>query len=136
MKTHALRLIPGQDLKQVLQDFIAKNQISAGCILTCVGSLNGAVLRMADETIIKKYDGKFEIVSLVGTLCADGCHLHISIADKEGNVFGGHVKEGCNIHTTAEIIIGECEDLIFTREPDESTGFKELLIHTKQPGDK
>ncbi len=128
MKTHAFRLLPGQDLKQSLQDFVLQNQISAGLILTCVGSLNGAVLRLADETVIKTYTGKFEIVSLVGTLCADGCHLHLSIADKEGNVFGGHLKEGCIIHTTAEIIIGENQDLIFTREHDDKTGFKELII--------
>jgi len=128
MKIHALRLTPGQDLVKELLNFIADKEIKAGFILTCVGSLNHAVLRLADENIVKTFHGKFEIVSLVATLCPDGIHLHLSIADKEGIVFGGHVKEGCIIHTTAEIVIGESAEHVFVREFDEETGFNELKI--------
>jgi len=45
MKTFALRLLPGQDLKQELQAF--SHQLRAGCILTAVGSLQQATLRLA-----------------------------------------------------------------------------------------
>ncbi len=132
MKTYAFRLLPGQDLKRELTRYTQEKNIQAGFILTCVGSLNGAVLRLADENQIKKFTKKYEIVSLTGTLSPDGLHLHMSIADKKGNTFGGHVKEGCQIHTTAEIVIGEGADFIFSREKDESTGFKELNIYKKQ----
>jgi len=52
--------------------------------------------------IVKK--GHFEIVSLVGTLDPDGQHhLHISISDANGNVFGGHVLSDHIVYTTGKM---------------------------------
>ncbi len=129
MKTFALRLHPGQDLKDELIKFTEKNNIQAGFILTCVGSLNKATIRMVKK--IKDFEEKFEIVSLVGTLSQDGVHLHISLSDKDGNTIGGHLKKGCSIYTTAEIVIGELDDAKFSREFDKQTEFKELIISKK-----
>lgn len=125
MKTHVLRLLPKQDLKKELLKFTKDNKIKAGFIITCVGSLKKATLRLSNLSV-KDFDNQFEITSLVGTLSQDGLHLHISLSDEDGFAVGGHVKEGCEIHTTAEIAIGELEDQTFVREKDESTGFKEL----------
>ncbi|MBT3419019.1 MAG: DNA-binding protein [Candidatus Magasanikbacteria bacterium] len=128
MITHALRLTPGQDIKKEITLYVQKNSIAAGVILSCVGSLTRATLRLADERITKNYEEKFEIVSLTGTLSPDGCHLHMSIANKDGHVFGGHMKDNCLVYSTAEIVIGVCEHLAFTRVHDNDTGFKELQI--------
>ena len=47
--------------------------------------------------------GKFEIVSLTGTLgCDDKPHVHMSISDADCNVFGGHVVEGSKVANCAE----------------------------------
>ena len=127
MKCYILRLKPGQDLKEERESFTIKNKIKAGFILTCVGSLSKACLRLADE-YVKYFNKKFEIVSLTGTLSKDGVHLHLSISDNKGNTIGGHLKEGCLINTTAEIIIGCLENCLFTREFDSITGFKELKV--------
>jgi len=43
-------------------------------------------------------------------------------------VIGGHIIGGLYVFTTAEIVIGECSDLTFTREHDDSTGFLELVV--------
>ena len=131
MKTYALRLHSGSDLKAELIKFTNSHNLQAGLILTCVGSLKQATLRLADDNRIRVYDQKFEIVSLVGTLSADGLHLHASISDRDGTTFGGHVQEGCLIHTTAEIVIGELEGTRFSREFDEQTGYKELVVSDK-----
>jgi uncharacterized protein len=128
MKTFALRLKGDRDLKQSLKEFVSLNQIQAGFILTTVGSLKEAKIRLADRPDSTFFQEKFEIVSLVGTLSIYGIHLHISVANREGKTIGGHLDDGCIIYTTAEIVIGESEDLIFTREVDEGTGFKELKI--------
>jgi uncharacterized protein len=128
MKTYAIRLSPGDDLKTELIKYTNKNNIKAGCILTCVGSLNGANIRLSDGKTTKEYKGKYEIVSLVGTLSPSDIHIHISFSDDKGNVYGGHLKENCKIHTTAEIVIGKLEGIIFTREHDITTGYKELKI--------
>ena len=129
MKIHAFRLQPNQDLKISLEKYAQENQIKAGVILTCVGSLKRATLRMADEDVIKTFEKQFEIVSLVGTFSIDGCHLHMSLSDADGNVIGGHLKEQCIIYTTAEIVICEIDGMIFNREIDENTGFKELVVN-------
>ena len=131
MKIHAFRIKPGQDLKIFLEDYIRRNRIKAAFILTCVGSLNYAILRMADTLEIKEFDEKFEILSLVGTFSVDGCHLHISLSKKDGSVIGGHLKKGCIIDTTAEVIMGESNNLVFNRKKDANTGFKELMVKKK-----
>jgi predicted DNA-binding protein with PD1-like motif len=128
MKLHAMRLKPLQDLKQSIYQYVQENHIQAGFLLTCVGSLQRAALRMAnrDETTI--LEGKFEICSLVGTVEIGGIHLHVSLSDGTGAMVGGHLQEGSLIYTTAEIVLGQAEDLRFTREPCIESGYDELVI--------
>lgn len=128
MTTYAFRLRSGQKLREEIDKFVSEKNIQAGIILTCVGNLSKAVLRMADERITKTYEGTFEIVSLVGTVEKGNSHLHISLSDKDGNVVGGHLKNESVVGITAEIVIGKLEGTSFTREFDESTGFKELVV--------
>jgi predicted DNA-binding protein with PD1-like motif len=124
------RLRPGQDLRQQIEAFVKAHNIRAGFILTAVGSLRSATIRLADQKDPTTFAGKFEIVSLVGTMGLDGVHLHISIADSTGRTIGGHLVEGCLVYTTAEIVVGEARGLTFTREQDRETGYKELMIRT------
>lgn len=131
MQYVALRLTPGQDLKIELSNYLKTNQIEAAYIATCVGSLQQAAIRFANQpgaTILKE---KFEITSLVGTLSMHGSHLHITIADSTGKPLGGHVMDGNLIFTTAEIVIGILSNVIFKRELDEQTGYQELTIYNK-----
>ncbi|MBU0613227.1 DNA-binding protein [Patescibacteria group bacterium] len=128
MKKHVIRLMPNQDLKKEIVNLIVKEKIRAGYVTTCVGSLKKATIRLADDKSVKTWEERFEIVSIVGTVSPGKCHLHIALADKEGKVVGGHLKEGCLIHTTAEIIITEDEDRIYERVYNKDTGFDELSI--------
>ena len=128
MKTYAIRLTKGMDLKNELINFTKKNDIKAGCILTCVGHLSKAKLRMADASTIKNFDCEFEILSLSGTLCQDDVHLHICLSDKNGNCVGGHLKEACIIGVTAEIVLVELDNLSFSRKLDKNTGYDELIV--------
>jgi predicted DNA-binding protein with PD1-like motif len=128
MKTHAFRLHPRQKLREEIDKFTKEKDIRAGIILTCVGNLSLAVIRMADARIIKTYEGTFEIVSLTGTLENGNSHLHIAISDAEGHVFGGHLKNGSIVGFTAEIVIGELEKSEFTRGLDKKTGYEELVV--------
>ena len=128
MKIHALRLREGDDLKVKLQDYISERNITAGAILTTVGSLSKAVVRMPGALKVRTWEEELEIVSLVGTFSQDGPHLHLSVSNGEGFVFGGHMKEGCIVRTTAEVVIGELGGYQFRREFDENTGFDELVV--------
>ena len=81
-----------------------------------------------DKQEIKTYNETHEIVSLVGTLSDNDCHLHISLSNKNGNVIGGHLKEGSLVDLTAEVVIVDEEVSIYDRKMDEQTGFSELDI--------
>jgi uncharacterized protein len=128
MKTFAFRLQPGMDLRQELLRFAHAQQLQAAFIMTCVGSLQQANLRLANKPAGTRYEDKFEIISLVGTLSPDGPHLHIALSDGNGGCIGGHVLDGCLIYTTAEIVLGELEDVRFRRATDILTTYDELVI--------
>jgi predicted DNA-binding protein with PD1-like motif len=132
MRILVLRLRPGQDLRQQLEAFVKDKKIRAGFMITAVGSLRKAAIRLADQPGPTVFDEKFEIVSLVGTLGQGGVHLHISISDKNGRTLGGHLVEGCLIYTTAEIVIGDAMGLEFNREQDTETGYRELKIRNRR----
>lgn len=132
MEVYALRLGPGQDLRAELQKFIIQNQLEAACILTCVGSLQKTNLRLADQEKHTAFQGKQEIVSLAGTLSVNGSHLHLSVSDSTGRTVGGHLVEGCEVYTTAELVIGILPGFTFTREPDPASGYLELKVNEKK----
>lgn len=127
----AFRLTSGMDLKKQLLLIAEQNSLHAAYVISCVGSLQRAHLRMAGADDKKVWEEKMEILSLVGTLFDGGCHLHIALSDRSGCVVGGHLLDGCVVYTTAELIIGEALDLTFSREIDPSTGYQELKISIK-----
>jgi hypothetical protein len=132
MKTIIFRLKPGTDLKSSIEQIIKQNTVKAGFIVTCVGGLKQATVRMAgakpEAQDIRTFEDDYEIVSLVGTVSTNGTHLHLSFSDNKGIVRGGHLKEGTIIHPTAEIVIGINEEVEMKREMDEETGFTELVV--------
>ncbi|MBO0939680.1 DNA-binding protein [Fibrella sp. HMF5335] len=132
MTTLSFRLGPGQDLKAVLDELAQKHHVAAGTLLTCVGILTDVALRLANQDGPTVYQGHFEIVSLVGTLSTNGSHIHLAVSDSTGRTLGGHLMAGCKIYTTAEIVVGLLPDLVFTREPDPTFGYKELVVRKKK----
>ena len=99
LTAYALRLKPGDDLRQQLTAFVAAHHLEAGAVLTCVASLTHVSLRLANQEAATHYHGHFEIVSLVGTLSASGGgHLHLAVADSTGRTLGGHLLDGCRIY--------------------------------------
>ena len=130
-KVHAFRLKPGQDLRQEIEAFVAKEKIVAGYMLTCVGSLTQTNIRFANQPNGSMANGHFEIVSLTGTVSINGSHIHISVSDSTGKTIGGHLLNNNIVYTTAEIVIGETKDFIFTREKDGSTPWEELQVKPK-----
>ena len=124
----AVRLTRGQDLKLSIQELVNQHQVSAGTIASCVGCVSTINLRLANADQTLQIDAPFEIVSVMGTLTPNHQHIHISVADEQGKVIGGHLLEGTLIATTAELILHTYPELAFSREHDESTGYTELVI--------
>lgn len=63
----------------------------------------------------------------------DGCHIHISLADAEGIVIGGHLIDS-TVFRTCEVVLGTADEVEFVTEMDEfvremndETGYRELV---------
>ncbi len=130
MNSLTFRLHPGDFLKEEIEK--RTKDVSAGVLLSVVGALENAQLRMAGATpnnqVVKNVPGPLEIVSGTGTISSDGCHIHIAVADREGKVFGGHLKNGCRVGVTVEVVIGIFDDVVYKRVLDAKTGFQELKV--------
>ncbi len=132
MKTHTFRLKPTEDLFDSIEAFVAEKNIEAGCVLSSVGSLTHATLRLANRSYYNEYEGHFEIVSMTGTVSIHGSHIHVAISDGDGVTTGGHLVSGCKIYTTAEIVIAELDDAVYKRELLENdSGYEELVVYKK-----
>ncbi|UXH79140.1 PPC domain-containing DNA-binding protein [Roseateles amylovorans] len=127
MELRPLRLEPGDDLRRALEAACAESG-TAAFVVSGIGSLTRARLRLAAANGETELSGPLEILTLAGSLSADGAHLHMSVADAQGRVCGGHVGYGNQVRTTAEVLVAVLPDWQLTREVDAATGYKELVI--------
>jgi predicted DNA-binding protein with PD1-like motif len=68
MQLFALRLRPGQDLGIELSRFVQENDLRAGFVTTCVGSLRQTALRLANRPETTLYEDKF-LLDISANLC-------------------------------------------------------------------
>ena len=130
---YTIRLLPGADVVQELLTFVEKKGIQAAAIVSSVGSLSEANLRFANRKEGTLLKGDFETIYLGGTLEAGGRHLHLSIADADGRMWGGHLmKEGSIARTTMEIVIMELTDVIYKREKCPVSTYNELVVYPRE----
>lgn len=123
-----LRLQPGDDLRRALEAQVVASGVSAAFVVAGIGSLRTAAIRLAGAQNASILDGDMELLTLSGSLGVDGGHLHLSVADAQGRVLGGHAGYGCTVRTTAEILLCLLPDWHFSRAPDAATGWNELAI--------
>lgn len=121
-----VRLLPGSDLRAALDSARAEHGWPGAFVLSGIGSLTIARLRLAGRTESTEWTGDLELLTLAGTLTPDGSHLHASISDTAGRVLGGHALPGCLIRTTAEILLAPLATPLH-RRPDSNTGYLELV---------
>jgi predicted DNA-binding protein with PD1-like motif len=127
-----LRLNPGDDLRLALDGALASRACEAAFVMAGIGSLSAARLRYAGVETPETLVGDLEILTLSGTLSPEGSHLHMSVADAQGHVRGGHVAPGCIVRTTAELLVAWLPEWRFAREFDPATGYAELAIRKSE----
>lgn len=130
MQIVAKRLREGQDLFIAIERVAKDEAIKAGVVLSAVGSLKESKIRVPVINGKVNYisPSNLEIDSVHGTVSIAGNHLHITASDVNGKVYAGHLKEGCIVRTTCELVIGILNGVEFDRTPDPDTGFDELDI--------
>ena len=128
-----VRLAPGTDLLEGIQAACEKHRIRNGVVISAIGSLNGVRFCDVEPLPDKKcgygygkvlsLDETIELTGAGGVICCDeagkiNLHIHISMSDKNGKAFGGHLVEGTKVLMTADIVLGEIEGISMLREHD------------------
>jgi predicted DNA-binding protein with PD1-like motif/rhodanese-related sulfurtransferase len=130
----ALRLVPGDDLRQCLEAAVAKRGLEAGFVLAGIGSLRPTQIRLAGATSSLCLDEDAELLTLSGSVGCSSSHLHLSVSLRSGQVVGGHAGYGCTVRTTAEVLLALLPSARFSRLPDARTGYDELVVD-ERPSD-
>lgn len=123
---HVMRLQPGEDVRPVLEGWVNEKGIEAAAIVSAVGSLSTAHIRYAGRADGMVLNGDLEVCSFSGTLSHHGVHLHLSVADRNGAMSGGHMLAGCIVRTTLELLIQEISGVRMLRTSDPQTTYDEL----------
>ena len=131
IQKYFLRMEPGEDPRLVLETFAKDKNILAASITSAVGSFSQSALRFADQNSSVILTGKKEVVSLTGTISANGPHIHVSLADDKGQMIGGHLALGSTVYTTLEVVLEAYPEVIFERKKDIRTGHDELFFRKK-----
>jgi len=132
MRSHPLRLLPGDDLRRALET-LARERFPDGAFVVCgIGSLADPRLRLAGAEAAVCFPGDHEILALSGTVTPQGAHLHMGVASATGELRGGHVVNGNTVRTTVELLLVEATGWRLRRQHDPVTGFPELQV--RPPG--
>jgi predicted DNA-binding protein with PD1-like motif len=129
-------LKPGADMFVEITKLAREKNITAGTF-QAIGTLRRAALGYYDfaerKYIYTTIDKNLELISAIGNFSIkDGLpfpHIHISVSDENGNMFGGHLGEG-SIANVCEFYISPVEDESLVRKYDEATG---LSLYEKNP---
>lgn len=131
MKEYAIRLTRDSDLKASIEKICKDNNFNTAIVLSGVGCLSKAKMRLAKAIDYLEVEEDFEIVSLNGTVSNGQAHIHIALSDEIGNVTGGHLCENCIVNTTVELVLGILEEYESNREMDPNTGYDEIEFRKK-----
>ena len=128
-----IRILPGADILESLEEACGHLNIKNGFISSCIGSLR----RSSFFTVVPLenkmgagystpiiLDGPLELLSAQGTIGQDEkgnpfVHLHGLVGDQEGRIHGGHFIKGENpILITCEITISQVDGAGWLRAHD------------------
>ena len=128
LKVHSVRLRRGDDLLLSIRALAEEKQIAAGVVLSAVGCISEGRVRDASGVTIREISDHCEIVSLMGTVSRERCHLHIALSKENLSTIGGHLCAGCIVNTTCELVIAEIPHAAISAEFDRETGYDELIF--------
>lgn len=133
MNCHCVRLHRGEDLLLSIQEIAKQKNLRAAVVLSAVGCISRGEVRDASGVTVQQIPDHCEIVSLNGTVSAARCHLHIALSKEDLSTIGGHLRPGCIINTTCELVLAELPGVAFGVEEDPETGYDELIFREDIP---
>ena len=129
--TYFLRIDKGEEIIESITRLCEKERITLGKI-SAIGATNKATIGLFDtdkkQYFSKEFSGDHEITSITGNITQKDkkpyIHAHITIADKNQNVFGGHLSSA-TVSATCEAVITAFKGYV-ERKPDEEIGINLL----------
>jgi predicted DNA-binding protein with PD1-like motif len=121
-------LPPACDLRREIERAVSALPERCGFVLSGIGSLTQASVRFAAAGAPTLLVEPLEVLTLSGTVTAEGAHLHVAVSTASGRVLGGHLAYGCLVRTTAEILVASLPEWKLSRQHDSTTGYQELTI--------
>lgn len=118
-KMHFLRLDPGEDVLQALEDAAREKSLKSAVIVSGVGSVDRYHVHVVDKpqlppgNIYFKAEGALDILSVTGLILDGQVHAHITFSDPS-RAIGGHLEEGCRVLTFAVIALIEVPSADFS----------------------
>ena len=128
----ALRLDEGDDIQACVEQVARERHLQGGAVISGIGTLKRARLHMVQTTGYPPREGFLDLtgpieVSAIHGIIANGQpHLHITIADHEGQAYAGHLEPGCVTLYLCEIVIVWFADLPLQRVRNSETGISQL----------
>lgn len=133
-RVHILHLSPGEDLLQGIQEFIRRENIRYGVVLTGIGTLSKCRFHGVTTTTFPARDEFYDIdnkpvefAGLAGIIADYEPHLHMSLTIFDGGFQSvtAHLEPGCRVLCLAEISILELDNVQMCRSMDEH-GIRQL----------
>lgn len=125
--TLIVRIDQGEDFFEKLRTVAIREDVKLASVsgLGTFSSMNVGVYDLDKRQFMgNDFEGMFEIVSLTGTInTMNGeyyAHIHASVGDKDGKVYGGHLSRA-TIGATMELVITVIDGSV-DRVKDENTG--------------
>ena len=124
---YVIRLDRGEEIVESLKTIAEKENIKLEYLtgIGAVGKVTAGVFDTKEKVFKgKTLEGDLEVVSIGGNInTMNGetyVHFHISVADEQGSVFGGHLQEAV-ISGTGELVLTEINGNV-DRKFDEEIG--------------
>jgi predicted DNA-binding protein with PD1-like motif len=141
-KAVMIRVLPGSDLLEGIEQACKETGIRAGMVVSCIGTLQKASFLFvvpAQSKVGAQYgdplilEGPLEFLGAQGTVGLEESgdvfvHLHGLASDKNGTVHGGHLVKGeCPVLITCEVGITPVEGVTLLRRMDPEVGWRVLI---------
>ncbi len=128
------RFRQGEDILERLGELARQNHANAGTFVG-IGAVEKASVgffRGDGQYSTVSLEGPLEVLSCVGNVALkEGIpiiHAHISLADREGRAYGGHLMLGCTVDATFEVSLYIYDEVQLIRKLDSAT--KLFLLET------
>ena len=129
----AIRIKPGTDFLEGLYEICERHGIKNGLLLSCIGSLKDVQFCNPVEMPHRKagygygdgmrLSGPIELDSATGVICHDdqgqrNLHIHVTLSDRSGKAYAGHLLEGATVLLNVDAVIGEIGGVEMLRRYD------------------